>query len=286
MKQLLVTGANGQLAKCIQDAVSSSSDMNFIFTTREQLDVTNKASIQEIFSKNNITHCINTAAYTNVEKAESEPEKAFAINAEGAKNLAEVCAENGTILIHVSTDYVFDGSKTSTYLETDQPNPINVYGASKLAGEAHVQRICKKHFILRTSWLYSQYGNNFLNTIRKHGKAGTQLKVTTEQTGTPTNANDLAAVLLMLVENEQIDYGLYHFSNAGTATWYDFAKEILTRSSELNLSNLAKTEHYRTFAKRPEYSVLSTNKIEKMLNIKTLDWKKSLASVIDILETT
>lgn len=288
MINILVTGANGQLGKCIQDAVSAEELVNyrFVFASREMLSITNKKSIQDLFNNHTFEYCINTAAYTNVEKAESEKKAAFEVNAKGVKQLAEVCEAHTTTLIHISTDYVFEGTKGSAYLETDSTNPINVYGASKLAGEAFVKESCKKHFILRTSWLYSQYGHNFLKTIVKHGKAGTSLKITTEQTGTPTNANDLAKVILKFITTGSEAYGLYHFSNTGTATWYDFAKEILTQSSELNTSNLAKTEHYRTFAKRPEYSVLHTGKLENTLNTQLVDWKKSLASVLPILETT
>lgn len=285
MKHILVTGSNGQLARCIQDAVSANKTMRFTFMTKEALSVTDKESIEEIFSTKQFDYCINTAAYTNVERAESDKDITFAINAEGAKNLADVCRKHDTTLFQISTDYVFDGATTVPYVETDATNPINVYGASKLKGENYVREHCKKHYIIRTSWLYSQYGHNFLKTMIKHGKAGTRLTITTEQTGTPTNANDLARAIVTMVQDDNNGYGLYHFSNEGEATWYDFATEIFSQTSELNSSNLAKTDHYRTFAQRPKYSVLNTTKIKETFKIQPFNWRESLKAVLHTLET-
>ncbi|MAZ73148.1 MAG: dTDP-4-dehydrorhamnose reductase [Flavobacteriaceae bacterium] len=276
MKNVLVTGANGQLARCIQDLAPNIEGVNFIFATKQILDISNKQLVFDYFSNKSFDYCINTAAYTNVEQAEKDAENAFNINAEGAKNIAEACSANNTTLIHISTDYVFDGEKESPYTETDATNPINVYGASKLKGEMYVQTGCMQHYIIRTSWLYSQYGHNFLNTILKHAKAGNPLTITTEQTGTPTNANDLAALTVEIIKNDPKKYGVYHFSNAGKATWYDFAKEILIQHSHFDTSNLAKTEHYPTFAKRPKYSILSTSKLQNTFKSPLTNWKESL----------
>jgi dTDP-4-dehydrorhamnose reductase len=280
MKNILVTGANGQLGKCIKDAAASFPDLHFVFVSREELDIEDFYMLKDFFRKNHFSHCINTAAYTNVEKAESEVEKAFAINAEAVKNVATVCSENDTVLLHISTDYVFDGKKKTPYLETDPTNPINVYGASKLKGEEYIQEICSKYFIFRTSWLYSQYGHNFLKTILKHAQAGTPLTITTEQTGTPTNANDLAKTLLQVVTQDSTRYGVYHYSNKGETTWYGFAKEIVNQCEKLKDANLAKTNHYRTFAARPEYSVLDTSKIVNAFKNPLINWKNSLKTVI------
>ncbi|MDX1461441.1 MAG: dTDP-4-dehydrorhamnose reductase [Marinirhabdus sp.] len=284
MKNVLVTGANGQLGTCIKDMVSDGSEVHYVFVSKDELSITDTSALQNYFKKTKFDYCINTAAYTQVDQAEKEAEAAYAINAEGVKNLAEVCQENNTTLIHISTDYVFDGNSTQPYRETDATNPINVYGASKLAGERYVENICSAYYILRTSWLYSQYGQNFLKTILKHGKLGTELKITTEQIGTPTNANDLAKIACLLVEREHIPYGVYHFSNQGRATWYDFAKEILLKASDLSTANLAKTDHYRTFAARPKFSVLHTEKLQKALGIQMKPWKERVAAVITILE--
>ncbi len=280
MKKILVTGANGQLGRCIKDASADFPDLNFQFVSKEELDIENLELLKDFFRKNNYDYCINTAAYTNVEKAESESERAFAINAEAVKNIAEVCNEHDVTLIHISTDYVFDGKKKSPYLETDVTNPINVYGASKLKGEQYIQEICDKFFIFRTSWLYSQYGHNFLKTILKASKEGKSLTITTEQTGTPTNANDLANTILQIIAQDSKHYGVYHYSNKGETTWFGFAQEILLLSGKLKDVKLAKTNHYRTFAARPEYSVLDNSKVRNLLKFKHLDWQESLKYIL------
>ncbi len=279
--KILVTGANGQLGKCIKDAAVKYPEFNFLFATRELLNIESEESISEIFKNNQFDYCINAAAYTNVEKAESDQENAFLTNAEGVKQLAKYCEENNTTLIQISTDYVFDGKKGSPYSEEDATNPLNVYGASKLKGEAYVQEICQAHYILRTSWLYSQYGHNFYNTVLRFAKEGKTLTVTTEQTGTPTNANDLAKVILTIIKSNSKKYGIYNFSNQGEATWYDFAKEILTQTNQLTETNLAKTDYYRTFAARPKYSVLDTRKYKNTFNKAVLDWRKSLSFLLN-----
>ena len=281
--KVLITGANGQLGKCIKDASTSFPEMDFVFVSREKLDITNKASVSEIFKNNDFDYCINTAAYTNVEKAESESEQAYLINAEAVKNLAISCKEKDVTFIQISTDYVFDGEKTSPYVEEDPTNPINVYGASKLKGEHYIQEICEAYFILRTSWLYSQYGHNFYKTVLRFAKEKKPLTVTTEQTGTPTSANDLAVAVLNIIKSNNKQYGIYHYSNQGEATWYDFAKEILTQTNQLTATNLAKTDEYRTFAARPTYSVLTLKKSNSKLNIALLDWKESLQKLTSVI---
>ncbi len=280
MKKILVTGANGQLGRCIKDASSRFPDFQFVFVSKEELNIEDLDSLNHFFNKHNFSHCINTAAYTNVEKAESEKERAFAINAEAVKNLASICNRNETVLLHVSTDYVFDGKKQSPYLETDDTNPINVYGSSKLKGEQYIQEICDKFYIFRTSWLYSQYGHNFLKTILKYAHEGKSLTITTEQVGTPTNANDLANALLQSIAIDIEAYGIYHYSNSGESTWYGFAKAILQETGKLEDVKLAKTNHYRTFAKRPAYSVLDNAKATNALNLQQINWLKSLQSVL------
>jgi dTDP-4-dehydrorhamnose reductase len=280
MKKILVTGANGQLGSCIKDAATTFPDLQFVFVSKEELDIENADFLKDFFRKNNFTHCINTAAYTNVEKAESDKEAAFAINAEAVKIMATVCNEYDVTLLHISTDYVFDGKKKTPYVETDTTNPINVYGASKLKGEDYIQEICEKYFILRTSWLYSQYGHNFYKTILKYAEEGKPLTITTEQTGTPTNANDLANVLLQIIIQDSKDYGVYHYSNSGECTWFGFAEAILLETKKLKDTNLAKTNQYLTFAARPEYSVLDNTKTLSKLNLKSIDWQESLKTII------
>ena len=280
MKKILVTGANGQLGRCIKDASSEFPQLQFVFVSKEELNIEDEDSLNQFFKKHNFSHCINTAAYTNVEKAESDKEKAFAINAEAVKNLASICKENEVVLLHISTDYVFDGKKQSPYLELDATNPINIYGSSKLKGEQYIQEICDRFFIFRTSWLYSQYGHNFLKTILKYSQEGKPLTITTEQIGTPTNANDLAHALLKTIMQDSDDYGVYNYSNKGETTWYGFAEEILKQTGKLEVVKLAKTNHYRTFAERPAYSVLDNKKAKSLLNLQQIDWRDSLKTVL------
>jgi len=279
--KILITGAKGQLGKCIKDAAANYPEFNFLFASRELLNIESEKSISNIFENNRFDYCINTAAYTNVEKAESDQETAFLTNAEGVKHLASHCKRNNTTLIQISTDYVFDGKKGSPYSEEDSTNSLNIYGASKLKGEQYVQEICQAYYILRTSWLYSQYGQNFYDTVLRFAKEGKLLTVTTEQTGTPTNANDLAEAILTIIKINSKNYGIYNFSNQGEATWYDFAKEILIQTNQLTKSNLAKTDYYRTFAARPSYSVLDTRKYKNTFNKAVFDWKKSLATLLN-----
>jgi dTDP-4-dehydrorhamnose reductase len=278
--KILITGANGQLGKCIKDAAVNYPEFDFLFATRELLNIESEESISDIFKNNQFDYCINTAAYTNVEKAESDQENAFLTNAEGVKHLAKHCKENNTTLIQISTDYVFDGKKGSSYTEEDTTSPLNVYGASKLKGERYVQEICQAYYILRTSWLYSQYGHNFYNTVLRFAKEGKPLTVTTEQIGTPTNANDLAEAILTIIKSNEEKYGIYNFSNQGEATWYDFAKEILIQTNQLTKSNLAKTDYYLTFAARPKYSVLDCEKYKSTNNHKTVNWLLSLKTLV------
>jgi len=281
MINLLVTGSSGQLGQCLKQLLLSATDISCYFAAREDLDITNSDELQRFFSDHNFDYCINTAAYTNVEKAESEQKKAFLINAEGAYSLAKACKKHNVVLLHISTDYVFDGMAKTPYQEQDPTNPLNVYGASKLKGEQHIVDTWNKHFIIRTSWLYSQYGQNFLNSMLQFAKQKKALTITTQQKGTPTNANDLAQMLVTIIKTGNARYGVYHFSNQGEATWYDFAKAIFKATGEIDTVNLAKTEHYATFAKRPSYSVLNCNKLKDTLGITYRNWEDSLKQIIN-----
>ena len=235
MKTVLVTGANGQLGQCIQKIHNQFPDISFHFKSSSELDITNSNAINDYFSKHTIDYCVNCAAYTNVELAESEEEKAYFVNAEAAKQLAKACKEYNTTLLHISTDYVFDGKKETPYIETDTTNPISVYGASKLKGEQYIQEIFQNYFIIRTSWLYAEYGKNFYKTILQKAAEKANLTITTEQKGTPTNANDLAELILEIIKTDNTDFGIYHFSNEGEATWYDFTKEIIKNLSLIHI---------------------------------------------------
>lgn len=281
---VLVTGANGQLGQSIQLIAKNHTDFQFHFFDSKTLDITNKETIDSIFSKIKPDYCINTAAYTAVDKAESESKKAQIINVDGAKNLAEVCKKHSTTLIHISTDFVFDGSKTKPYKETDATNPQSVYGHTKLDGEKAIQEILENYFIIRTSWVYSQFGNNFMKTMLRLSNEKTSISVVNDQIGTPTNALDLAeAILKILTSNFQLptsNFGIYNFSNEGQCSWYDFAQKIFEINTiKINLQP-STTANYPTPAKRPKYSVLDKSKIKTVFGVEIFDWKESLNNKI------
>jgi len=280
--RVLVTGANGQLGKCIRDATQQHPELDFYFADKGIIDISDATSVEHFFENNSFDYCINTAAYTNVERAESHKEEAFLTNAEGAKHMAQACANSNVILLHISTDYVFDGKKDTPYKENDKVNPINVYGSSKLKGEQYIQDICDKFFIFRTSWLYSQYGHNFLNSMLRFADEQRDLSITTEQLGTPTNANDLAGAIITTIISRNENYGVYHFSNKGNATWYDFARAIFIFSEQLENVKLEKTKHYRTFAERPSNSILDKTKFTNNFTYPLVDWQDSLKKIIEI----
>jgi len=284
MMNVLVTGSKGQLASCIKDIDKQYKDLNFIYTDYQELDICDLNQVNAFFKSNQkIDYCINCAAYTAVDKAETETDKAFEINAKGAKNLAIVCNEFDAILIQVSTDFVFDGQKTEPYVETDVAKPISVYGASKLQGEVEIQKILKEHFIIRTSWLYSEHGNNFMKTMLRLAETHDEISVVSDQIGTPTYAGDLAQVILKIINSNNKSFGLYHYSNEGVASWYDFAKAIFEESNIEIKINPIKTDAYPTPAKRPFFSVMDKAKIKSDLNIKTPHWRESINNSINYL---
>jgi dTDP-4-dehydrorhamnose reductase len=256
MTRVLVTGADGQLGKSIQKIASEYPEIELVFKDSKALDITDAAKVKRAFEDERYQYCINCAAYTNVERAERELTKAFSVNAEGVKNVATNCHNNGATLIHISTDYVFDGEKKEPYTIRDRPNPINVYGASKLKGEEHIQELLDSYFIIRTSWLYSEFGKNFYKTILQKAKAGEDLHVTDAQTGCPTHASNLAKFTLDLIDSGSTQYGLHHFTDGKAMTWYGFAKKIVKDNKLQNTASIGKAKNYRTFAKRPKNSIL------------------------------
>jgi len=281
---ILVTGANGQLGQAIQFIAPNYPVIKFIFCDSKILDITNQIDCKEVFYKTKPNYCVNTAAYTAVDKAESEPDKAKLINVEGAKNIAEACKEFDTKLIHISTDFVFDGSKNTPFKEIDLPNPKGVYGQTKLDGEKAIQEVISNYFIIRTSWVYSQFANNFMKTMLRLASEREAISVVNDQIGTPTNAVDLAEALvqIILTDNKQPttkNYGIYHFSNVGNCSWYDFAKEIFRANKiSINLQPIPTTS-YPTPAERPKYSVLDKSKIIRVFGVEIKDWKESLKKV-------
>lgn len=281
MKKILITGGDGQLGSCFKKIAQNYKTLDCSFESASKLDICDNAALKNIFAEGNFDWVINCAAYTNVEKAEAEEEKAFKINAEAVKNIAELCKTAGVKLVHFSTDYVFDGGAKKPYSETNKTNPINVYGDSKLKGENYIKETLTAYFIFRTSWLYSEFGHNFYKTILRKIDEKAELNITTSQLGTPTNANDLADFVLKLVASEETKYGLYHYSNSGQATWYDFAKAILAFTGNSEEIKLQKSDNFKTLAARPAFSVLDKTKCKNSFDIAIQNWEKSLEILIN-----
>jgi dTDP-4-dehydrorhamnose reductase len=277
---VLVTGASGQLGQAIQFIAPSYNDYQFIFASSQDLDITNQEQVNSFFETNTIEFCINAAAYTAVDKAESEPEKAYAINVLGPKNLAQACKKHKVKLIHISTDFVFDGSSKRPYLETDKTSPVSVYGKTKQEGEQAIIENCDEHFILRTSWVYSQFGNNFMKTMVRLASERESLSIVSDQIGSPTNAVDLAKVILSIIKANNSNFGIYNFSNEGTASWFDFAEEIFRINKNTISVNPILTEAFPTPATRPKYSVLDKTKIKTVFNLEIKNWKEALQQTI------
>ena len=258
MKEVLVTGSNGQLGQTLQEYALKAADIAFSFRGLNELDITDGNSVNRELESGHYDFCINCAAFTNVELAEKTPERAFEVNAEGAKNLAMSCKQHKTTLIHISTDYVFDGDKNGAYTVQDSPNPINEYGKSKLKGEDYIRELIPEHFIVRTSWLYSKkYGHNFYRTVVEKAKMGQELHVTDAQIGTPTQTTNLSRFLANEIILGSKPFGTYHFSDGETMSWYDFAQKILKENGLTGSAELILDRNYHTFAPRPKNSVLS-----------------------------
>ncbi|RTY99099.1 dTDP-4-dehydrorhamnose reductase [Flavobacterium sp. RSP49] len=278
---VLVTGANGQVGQSLQFIATVYPEIEFVFCDSKTVDITQKETIELVFAKVKPNFCINTAAYTAVDKAESEPDKAFEINVNGTRNLAEVCRDFKTTLIHTSTDFVFDGTKKTPYTEEDIPNPQSTYGQTKLDGEKAIQKVLKEHFIVRTSWVYSQFANNFMKTMLRLGTERDCLSVVDDQIGTPTNAVDLAHFLVQIMIQISLNpqsntYGIYNFSNEGSCSWFDFAKKIF-EYNDINIDlQPIPTSSYPTPAERPKYSVLEKSKIKIIFGVEVKNWVNSL----------
>lgn len=284
MNNILITGADGQLGSELH-YLSTKYDYNFIFTNKTELDITDFGKVDSFCLKNKITTIINCAAYTAVDKAENEIEKADLINHIAVKNLGEIAKKYSIILVHISTDYIFDGCNNIPYKENDLPNPIGVYAMSKYRGEKALLAINPKNsIIIRTSWIYSPFNTNFLKTILRLANERKELKIVFDQVGTPTYALDLAETILEIIpkiNNNAVE--LFHYSNEGVASWYDFAQEIIS-SKKLDTKILPiETHQYPTPAKRPHFSVLNKSKIKDTFEIDIRHWKLSLEKCLSRL---
>mgnify|MGYP001553283462 CR=1 FL=1 len=283
---ILVTGANGQLANELKIISAHYPSNQFLFKTKEDLPIENAEAVELFFEKNRIDYCINCAAYTAVDKAESEKEKAFLINADAVGELANVCKIHQAKLIHISTDYVYDGSSNIPLREDNPIGPVNIYGSSKLKGEELALSNNPSTLIIRTSWVYSSFGNNFVKTMLRLFKEKEEINVINDQLGSPTYAADLAEVIMMFVEKmeEGNDFlGIVNYCNAGVTTWYEFAEEIKAWTNSNCIINPIPTSSYKTAAKRPLYSVLDTSKIKELLQVEIPSWKESLKKCIGLL---
>jgi dTDP-4-dehydrorhamnose reductase len=294
-KKILVTGAKGQLGKKIIDLLGNKYDL--ILTDSEEMDITDKSKVLNVVESEEPNFIIHGAAYTKVDLAEEEKELCFKINAEGSKNLAEVAKSFDIPIIYISTDYVFDGEKGQPYREEDDANPLSVYGKSKFDGEEYVRNICEKYYILRVAWLFGELpeghtGTNFVETMLRLGRERDSLTVVNDQIGSPTYTKDLVELMDRIVSSWQlvagsknnreqqtanrksVPFGTYHFSGNGPCSWYDFAKEIFKIVCiDINLKPIA-SDQYPQKAKRPPYTYLSKEKIEKTMNFKVRDWQK------------
>ena len=284
MHNVLVTGSNGQLGSELK-ALHVNYPDTFFFTCKDDLDISNAKEVEAFIQSKNITAIINCAAYTAVDKAESEQEDADKINHLAVKTLAELSQKYAIKLIHISTDYVFDGTNYKPYLETDMTNPQSIYGKTKLAGEQALLHVTQKNsIIIRTSWVYSSYGNNFVKTMLRLGRERESLGVIFDQIGTPTYARDLAKVILDIlphVNSEKTE--IYHYANEGVCSWYDFAKEIMKMAKLPCKVNPIETSQYPTPAKRPHYSLLNKAKIKNDYNLGIPFWKDSLKECLQQL---
>ncbi len=288
--RILITGKNGQLGKSINKVVNhTQQEHEFVFTGRQELDLSDNDSIDKYFNNNNFDVIINCAAYTQVDKAEEDLDLTNQVNYWAVKKLATIAREKQIKLIHLSTEYVFDGTSKKPYIETDTPNPINTYGNTKLAGEQAIKEIMPVNaIIIRVSWLYSEYGNNFVNTMLRIGKERDDVRVISDQIGSPTYAVDVAKVLLHIVLSKKIKMNfnseIYHYSAEGLCSWYDFAKSIF-EYKKINCKAIPiKEREWSAKAQRPKYSALDNHKIQRQFKVTVPFWLDSLHTCLDKIE--
>jgi dTDP-4-dehydrorhamnose reductase len=276
MGTTLIFGASGQLGQCLAHVASQRGTQGLQFLPEAQANILDVDGLTALFVQHRPAYVINCAAYTAVDKAEDEVDLARRINRDGVENLARLCGEYGTTLIQISTDFVFAGSGHEPLTETDETAPISVYGITKLEGEQVIPGLMERYFTLRTSWLYSEFAGNFVKTMRKLGRERDELRVIWDQVGTPTYAIDLAGVILHLIETESQEFGLYHYSNEGLTSWYDFATAIFELSEISVKTTPIRTAEYPTKATRPPFSVMDKTKIKTRLGVEIPHWRASL----------
>lgn len=277
MKKILVTGANGQLGQAIHEISTNYKELEFVFVSRNELDITNQELVKNYFENNVFDAVVNCAAYTAVDLAESDIENARLINATATQYLAEITANKNIPFIHISTDYVFDGTISTPRLEADPTNPIGVYGQTKLEGEDLALSINPQTIIIRTAWVYSKYGKNFVKTMLWLFKEKEEIGVIDDQIGSPTNAVDLADAIAQMLSKDNLVYGIYNYSNEGKCSWFEFASKIKELTNSSIIINPIPTTSYPTPAKRPAYSLLDKSKIKETYQIEIPNWEESLS---------
>lgn len=280
MSKILVIGAGGQLGQCLKVVAERRGITEIVFPAEQDANILNESGLNDLLAKEQPGFVINCAAYTAVDKAEDEVDLAKAINETGAAYLASACLANGATLIHISTDFVFEGNEVKLLKEDDEAKPISVYGLTKLDGELAVKAILSAYFIIRTSWLYSEYANNFVKTMLKLGAERDELNIIADQVGTPTYAIDLANAIFDIILSSSTAYGIYHFSNEGVTSWFDFAKAIFDISETKVKVNPIPGSAYPTKASRPAFSVMDKTKIKETFNIEIPYWRDSLVECI------
>ena len=286
MKKVLITGSNGQLGSEIRRLEKNYPEFAFTYTDVGELDLTDEKAINNFLHNNSFNVCINCAAYTAVDKAEDDRDLARLINVTAVEYLAKACTAQNTFLVHVSTDYVFDGTNYRPYVETDPPSPNSVYGLTKRQGEEAVEKFAENALIIRTAWLYSSFGNNFVKTMLRMGKEKDSLGVVADQIGTPTYAGDLAKAILDILANKKLTSGveIYHYSNEGVISWYDFAQAIMRETGISCKINAITSNDFPAKANRPFYSVLSKAKIKTNFRLEVPYWLDSLKLVLEQLK--
>ncbi|RNL56895.1 dTDP-4-dehydrorhamnose reductase [Pedobacter jejuensis] len=280
MSKILIIGAGGQLGQCLKTVAERRGISDIVFPTENEGNILEAELLNALLEREKPAYVINCAAYTAVDKAEDEVELSKAVNETGAGYLASACKANQAILVHVSTDFVFEGKEVKLLNEDDVAKPINVYGVTKLGGEQAVASILDEHFILRTSWLYSEYANNFVKTMLKLGAERDELGIIADQVGTPTYAIDLANAIFDIIASGKKSYGVYHYSNEGVTSWYDFAKAIFDISETAVKVNPIPGSAYPTKAQRPAFSVMDKSKIKNEFNLDIPYWRTSLVACI------
>ena len=281
--KIIVTGSNGQLGSELKELSPHHSEADFIFFTRNELSIADNVALQNAFQLYQPNYFINCAAYTAVDKAEEEKELASEINGTAVGAIANLCQQNNCRLIHISTDYVFDGLANKPLKESDEVNPVNAYGESKLLGEQLALKNNSDTIIIRTSWVYSSYGKNFVKTMMRLMKEKESIGVVSDQIGSPTYAADLAQAIMQIITQNKWISGIYNYSNAGVISWFDFASEIKSLTNASCVINPITTDQFPTPAKRPAYSVLDKAKVQSTFNIELKDWKESLKVCVDKL---